>query len=331
MDSPIHFLELTPDSWNEAKLIKEQLDQYIFRGQGDNEWHLTTSIERLQEQYAVNKTAIALGEKAILDKFKTRAHQYIQSPPGKNDEIEWLSIIQDYGGPTRLLDFTQSFYIAAFFAMESASKDACVWAISDSDLLMHPLLSNKIQTNSNLFEYDKDLSYDPPEIYNNFAETIINDSKHSVDVVLKIFPKRLNERLAVQKGVFLFNCNIDNRFEHSLCKTFVLPFDHLNTNNATQLSINEFIELSKGLASELPPRYPKGHFSIAPIIKINLPLKMQIQALSELVDMNIDHASLFPGLEGFAKSLKLHFSTAHRKIRSFRISPPPESQESQSD
>jgi hypothetical protein len=39
-------------------------------------------------------------------------------------------LIQHHGGPTRLLDFTHSFYVAAFFALERATEDVAVWAVN---------------------------------------------------------------------------------------------------------------------------------------------------------------------------------------------------------
>lgn len=38
--------------------------------------------------------------------------------PQNNEYLEWLSIMQHYGAPTRLLDFSYSMYVALFMAMD---------------------------------------------------------------------------------------------------------------------------------------------------------------------------------------------------------------------
>ena len=45
-----------------------------------------------------------------------------------------FSLITTSWGVTRLLDFTESFYIASFFAVENASTDSCVWAVNKTKL-----------------------------------------------------------------------------------------------------------------------------------------------------------------------------------------------------
>ena len=48
--------------------------------------------------------------------------------------IHWglsVSTMQHHGAPTRLLDFTYSVYVAAYFALENADSDGCaVWAVN---------------------------------------------------------------------------------------------------------------------------------------------------------------------------------------------------------
>jgi len=52
--------------------------------------------------------------------------------------VEWLALMRHYGAPTRLMDWTWSFYVAVFFAMHDIppeSEDNCaVWALNLDEL-----------------------------------------------------------------------------------------------------------------------------------------------------------------------------------------------------
>ena len=54
-------------------------------------------------------------QKVILESFKSYADLFFDWKP--QDQLEWLSQIQHYGGPTSLLDFTDSFWVALYFAV----------------------------------------------------------------------------------------------------------------------------------------------------------------------------------------------------------------------
>ena len=279
---PVFFYEVTPTKWDDAKIIGRRLEPCIFRGQPDKKFHLTTTIERAANRFNRLPEERWVRERKVLQDFKSRAHHYLQSPPNDNENIEWLSLIQDHGGPTRLLDFTESFYVASFFAVESTENDACVWAISRVDLNFAAFKEKNIGLKVN-----EDYPSNPEPIL-QFAESLIVDESKCFELVLCVIPPRLNECLAAQQGLFLFPCNLDKGFEYNLCKSFDLSFDALDSSNATYLKTED--------AKSVPIKQVS-------IMKINLPKEIHHEALMDLHSMNINSATLFPGLDGFAKSL----------------------------
>lgn len=288
MNEKPKFWEITPESWGEVKSIGGVLSYYIFRGQADNNWSLKTSIERAGELYQQDGYRWELWhfEKVILKKFISRAHHYIESPPNEDDLIEWLAMVQDYGGPTRLLDFTDSFYLASFFAIEPAIEDACVWGIDELSLLS--LLHNKTGIEGNPLFHEGQVSI------TNYAKSFLESEAMQQDIILPIRPIRTNERMAVQKGLFVFPCNIYKSFESNLCSTFNFPFVSLQPGNANIIKFDDFQQLMTNYRSRNRPS----------VIKVNLQKKWHKEILSDLYLMNLDSASLFPGLEGFARSLR---------------------------
>ena len=62
--------------------------------------------------------------------FRRKAHNYLDDPRALDDDLRCLALMQHHGAPTRLLDFTKSPYVAAFFALESATDDASVYALN---------------------------------------------------------------------------------------------------------------------------------------------------------------------------------------------------------
>ena len=93
-------------------------EQWLFRGMQRANWHLETSLEHsCVEHYEQDLSNAASLENILTREFRRRYYNHrvgIPDPVG----LEWLSLMQHYGAPTRLLDFTYSFFIAAFFAVE---------------------------------------------------------------------------------------------------------------------------------------------------------------------------------------------------------------------
>lgn len=79
---------------------------WIFRGESNESRTISPSLERLHK-----------------DKL------------GSMPKVEELSLLQHYGAPTRLVDFTYSWYIALFFVIESLSdKNSSLLCINLQEL-----------------------------------------------------------------------------------------------------------------------------------------------------------------------------------------------------
>ena len=103
-------------TWSGAK---EQLlsiagnRSWMFRGHARSDWKLETSLERRTK---TNRALAHTIETQMIAEFKRKAGNYSIREP--QTLVEWLSLMQHYGAPTRVLDWTQSPYVAAFFRLE---------------------------------------------------------------------------------------------------------------------------------------------------------------------------------------------------------------------
>jgi hypothetical protein len=96
-------------------------------------------------------------ESSIIAMFKQQAMPYLSSPP--RTEIEWLTIAQHHGLPTRLLDWTDSLLVAAWFAVERSedSADGAIWVTREISAVSEKDFNNPIRISG-------PKSYRPPHI-----------------------------------------------------------------------------------------------------------------------------------------------------------------------
>ncbi|HEX9771544.1 MAG TPA: FRG domain-containing protein [Kiloniellales bacterium] len=182
--------------------------EWVFRGQGSECWHLETGIERLRTLFNVDWSKLPDYEWKLLREFRRRAHIYHSSPPAKHDHLEWLALLRHHGGPTRLLDFSYSPFIATYFALEAAQDDSALWAINNKWL------------RSRAEQVVRDGVDEGDEVIKNFSTDRDGESFKEMfwrDPPLRFVrsanPIRLNERLTLQQGVLLCPGDITTRFE----------------------------------------------------------------------------------------------------------------------
>ena len=110
---------------NFVSSLNDKHGRLWYRGEEDANLSLIPSIQRTKKRIEV--------ERYITNDFYIRAKQIMNHPPEKHNYAGWVAIMQHYGLPTRMLDWSQSPLIASFFATETykenPNKDAGVWVL----------------------------------------------------------------------------------------------------------------------------------------------------------------------------------------------------------
>lgn len=176
---------------------------FLFRGQTNQKWDLESSLDRFTKITKSKKNKL---EYFFLREFQRRFHNYSTKfkLPAEENQIEWLALMQHYGTPTRLLDWTYSFYVAVFFAIEDLNymMESAVWAINSDWVL------NKLRDHAELSDIcKKDEHLEKRESFNKL---------NGKTFVLRLNPYVLHERLSVQQGCFLIPGNINKSFIQNL-------------------------------------------------------------------------------------------------------------------
>jgi hypothetical protein len=254
------------DSWEAflGHITKPPYSNWAFRGERDERWPLYSSLSRYLLSFGVAREAWPEQERRIIRIFKRKAHVFVENPPAADDDFQWLALMQHHGAPTRLLDFTWSPYVAAFFALERAVADSVVWAMNpariDSSRAPRPTRMD-------------------PRVAGNFARYFLKGNHRFIWMGE---PHTMNRRLIAQSG------------------TFALP-------GVLDIAIEDILR-------NTDPENVMAKFVIAHSVRE--------VAMRELYRMNITYATLFPDLDGLAKSmayeLEFHWAYNPRTMEKYK-------------
>jgi hypothetical protein len=203
------FTEIRLKAWKELHDLAQP--NWIYRGQGDASWELSTSIERCFAREGIAGNNRAELEKELVREFRRTYHNYAVHIPERERLLEWLSLMQHHGAPTRLLDFTYSIYVAAYFAVEKATRDSAIWAVSASWAM-----NRGVEALEAAGKHEAQTWYGRTEERHEEVGESLLMAPPRVPSILVLSPYRMNERLRTQKGTFVVPGDVTSSFMDNL-------------------------------------------------------------------------------------------------------------------
>ncbi|MCY9664893.1 FRG domain-containing protein [Paenibacillus alginolyticus] len=266
--------EYTLKSWAEYEecIFRFSRGKWIFRGQANSGWQLESSLYREFSKVKQLYKDIGMDAKIGYNRYEMKLlreftssynlysnHKLYEPESSEYKEIaryrlEAWSLMQHHGAPTRLIDWTFSPYVAAFFALDGATDDYCIYALNPQALKQ--VDDQRIES----AQYDRSLAFSSDKTTPSFVR------------VFEPFSK--SERIRRQQGLFL------------------VP----NRNNETLSTILESYNLSDGKI---------GGEGMYVAHKFVFPKRLILDSWDKLQQMNINHETIYAGLDGFSRSLKL--------------------------
>jgi hypothetical protein len=243
-------------NWEAINKMMRVTDQrWVFRGQPKDEL-LASSLERACKDAAVDPRHRQRIESGLVLDFQRRCDTADRNLV-RDDTMYCMALMQHHGAPTRLLDWTYSAYVGAFFALDGETVNPTLWALNTTWCR---------ETASGIDPRIRERDGSKKRTEESFRACYLAEPRR---FVLPENAFALNARATVQQGVFLCPGDVGSTFEEN-----IQALAGWQDGN----SVRKFV--------------------------LNFAAAEKAQALRSLYRMNISQASLFPGLDGFAKSLR---------------------------
>src|SRR5215212_1108543 len=180
--------EVKIETFSELHQIIDRYDArtVIYRGIKSVQYPLIPKIGRIVPPESIGSREA--NEKEILRLFKERALRFLDFMP--STDWEWLAIGQQYGLPTRLLDWTENPLVACYFAVQEPSEDdSVIYAYQNQSYI-------DVEQHTNPFRY-RDVG--------------------------KFIPWHLSPRITNQEGLFTIHPNPYEPFESEDMEKLIIP------------------------------------------------------------------------------------------------------------
>ncbi|SDK53243.1 FRG domain-containing protein [Methylophilus rhizosphaerae] len=276
------------------KVEKMSQRNWIYRGHSKynvdpghvDDWKLQSSLHRFLKDHRGNilKTSSWYPrEKALLNRFSGSAHIHLAHIPAKTDRLQWLALMQHYGSPTRLLDFTFNPAAALFFAIREAKPNSGPFSIHS--LHLDTVRQCSREARGKLKKYKgKTVPLNP-----SLDEYGIGAKASEIDFVGFIDGSLLNPRQEAQDGLFMVPSKIDLDVEEWLS-------ENLPTTNKLLVYKSPWVEFV----------FENKNDDYYKIVK-------------QLVIVGMTAKKLFPGLEGISEATKFAWLDVAKNLEPYEL------------
>lgn len=159
-----------------------------------------------------------ISEGTLISRFRQSAAMLTDRLP--RDSFDWLFLMQHYGVPTRLLDWTESPLVALYFALNDApgdvNEDGALWCLKPTELNKNANIVDENETN-----YIP--SFEDDELKGYSYESLKQNRRIKLTPVATI-ATRNNARIQSQLGSFTIHHNDETPIEDVGDKSHVIKY-----------------------------------------------------------------------------------------------------------
>jgi hypothetical protein len=181
-------------------------DPIWFRGHSRSSWKLVPGFHRVSKPTS---------ERNLINRFRQNANLLVEQSP--RSDFDWLFLMQHYGVPTRLLDWSESPLVGLYFAVTSnQNDDGTLW-------ILKPLELNR-QTTADPGDTAFISSFEDEALGTYSTLTVEKGSLKGI-LPVAVIATRNSARIQAQLGVFTISHSAKTPIEEIGDKSHVLQYE----------------------------------------------------------------------------------------------------------